>query len=200
MWQNRQPLPLIQPDTVDRPCFVLSERYPAFEGPWHAHRQAQLIYAEEGMLTIRTQAGLWVVPPGRAVWIRPGELHQGFAPRPFLLKTLYLSPDTACLPERTSVVTIEPLLDALLTEAAEFGIDYPRSGPEQRIFQVILDRLATLQPLSTFLPLARDKRLATLTRHLESTPDDPRPLSDLALLSGMTARTANRLFRKETGL
>lgn len=201
MWQTGQPDAPCSPDQIDSPCFVLTEQYPAFEGPWHAHRQAQLIYAVDGLLSIRTRSGLWVVPPGRAVWLPPGELHQGLAARPFRLKTLYLSSASiTCLPVETSVVAVDPLLDALLTEAAGFGAGYAENGPEARLFQVVLDRLAMLKPVGTFLPAVSDKRLLTLTRLLESAPSDQRPLAELAPLSGMTARTASRLFRQETGL
>lgn len=47
--------------------FVLAERYEPVEGPWHSHRRAQLLHASEGVLTVRTSAGLWVVPPQREV-------------------------------------------------------------------------------------------------------------------------------------
>ncbi len=192
----------IDPDTAERPVFVLSERYAAFNGPWHAHRRSQLVYASDGMLTTRTATGLWVVPPQRAIWIPANERHQGSAARGFHLKTLYADPrSVARLPKVCCVVAVDPLLEALLTEAASFGMAYPSRGPQQRLIRVILDRLAAgLQTVPSHLPLPQDGRLRRLTARLERDPADPRPLEALAAASGMTARTAARHFLKDTGL
>lgn len=191
---------IIDPDTASCPVFVLTEQYPAFDGPWHAHQRGQFIYASEGLLTTRTALGLWVVPPGRAVWIVPGELHKGSAPKPFDLRTLYLQPGFATMPQRCCVVSVDRLLDALLVEASTFGMSYPCDGPEQRLMQVILDRLTTLEISPSYLPTPTDARLVRLVAILERDPADQRPLEALATASGMTARTAARLFVKETGL
>jgi AraC-like DNA-binding protein len=191
---------IVDPDAVTCPAFVLSEQYPAFEGPWHAHRHAQLIYASDGMLTIRTASGLWVVPPRRAVWIVPGEMHRGSAPKSFRLRTLYVELGIAQVPSKCCVVSVDSLLDALLIEASNFGTAYPLEGPEQRLMQVILDRLSTLETISSYLPTPTDARLVRLITILERNPADSRPLDALAVASGMTGRTAARLFVKETGL
>lgn len=166
---------LINPDEANCPCFVLSESYEAFEGPWHSHERAQFVYADDGLLTVRTAAGWWVVPPQRAVWIPPRLPHQGYAPKGFRLMTLYLAAGVGPVPERCCVLSVDPLLDALLKEAATFGTDYPAEGPEQRLMAVMLDRLARLNPFDAFLPAASDPRLITLTRQLEQSPEDPAP-------------------------
>jgi quercetin dioxygenase-like cupin family protein len=37
--------------------------------PEHSHPEDQLLFASEGVMTVRTKQGVWVVPPLRAVWI-----------------------------------------------------------------------------------------------------------------------------------
>lgn len=191
---------LIDPDAVACPLFVMSEPYAAFDGPWHAHRRAQFIYAADGVLTIRTTNGMWVVPPQRAVWIMPGEKHKGSAPRAFRLKTLYVEPGLPVVPDTGCVVSVDRVLDALLSEASTFGPSYPDTGPEQRLMQVVMDRLTRLKEIPAFLPSALDPRLVSLTMTLERDPTDNRPLDALAAECGMTARTASRLFVRDTGL
>lgn len=191
---------LVDPDQAARPVFVLSERYASLRSPWHRHRRAQFVYASEGVHTVRTAVGLWVVPPQRAVWILPGERHRGHAPRGCWLRTLYAEPGAVPMPPRCRVVNVDPLLRLLLVEASGFGPDHPAHGPEQRLMQVIVDRLSALQEVPAGLPLAVDPRLVRLTRRLETDPADPRPLAALAADCGMTERTAARLFLKDTGL
>ena len=37
----------------------------------HDHPYAQLIYAVSGVMVVRTEAGQWVVPPTRGIWMPP---------------------------------------------------------------------------------------------------------------------------------
>src|SRR4051794_40512216 len=57
----------IDPDKAERDVFVLGDRHRSLETPWHSHERAQLIHVSEGVLTVRTKDGLWMVPPQRAV-------------------------------------------------------------------------------------------------------------------------------------
>jgi AraC-like DNA-binding protein len=190
----------VDPDAAGRPVFVLAEHYDAGLGPWHAHRRAQLIHASEGVLTVRTDSGLWVVPPQRAVWVLPGVRHQVGSGKAFRLRTLYAEPKAVALPDQCRVVAVDRLVEALLEEAAGFGADYPAKGPEARLIQVILDRLPSLALAPLELPAPRDPRLVRITRGLEKDPADPRTLDEHAAEAGITARTAARLFLAETGL
>jgi AraC-like DNA-binding protein len=190
----------INPDSAPSPLFVLSERYENLDGPWHRHRRAQFVYASDGVLTTRMPDGLWVVPPRRALWILSGQLHKGSASRQFRLKTLYAEPGLPIIPKANCVVSVDGLLDALLSEAATFGMAYAQEGPEQRLMQVIMDRLPHLETLPSFLPMPQDARLLAMTARLEDSPADQRGLEAHATESGITPRTATRLFVKETGL
>jgi len=179
---------------------VYSEQHPAFDGDWHAHPCGQLIYARDGVLTIHTELRLWVVPPRRAVWIVPDTRHKGSAPKAFCLITLYVPPDLAPLPAQCTVFTVDQLLDALLCEAAGFDTTTPLDGSQTRLMQVILDRLSKLEAMRAFVPMPRDLRLVRLVSMIEQNPADSRSLEALSAQSGMTARTAARLFARETGM
>ena len=191
---------LVNPDASEQAVFVFSERYDAMEGPWHSHRRAQLIHASEGMLTVRTPTALWVVPPQRAVWICPGEVHKvTFGPGTWL-HTLYAEPACAPVPKQCCVVAVDKLLNELLMAASSFAESYPAKGPEQRLMAVILDRLPHLKIVPAHLPRPADPRLLRLAEGLEQNPADARGLDALAAAIGLTERTAARLFVKETGL
>ena len=43
--------------------------------PEHFHPEDQLIFASQGVMTLHTRQGIWVVPPSRAVWIPAGTPH-----------------------------------------------------------------------------------------------------------------------------
>jgi AraC-like DNA-binding protein len=191
---------LINPDQAERDVFVLSERYDPIEGPWHAHRRAQLIHASEGVLTVRTSAGLWVVPPQRAVWVLPGISHQVSSRKGFWLRTLYVEPGAAPLPSGCCVIGVDRLVDELLIAASKFGAAYPLGGPEERLIRVILDRLPQLTVSPLHLPSPRDPRLKGIADALAANPADSRTVGELAAMAGVTERTVARLFLKETGV
>lgn len=195
-----RPMNPIDPDASARGVFVVSDHYPAFDGHWHLHRCAQFVYACEGVLTSRTAQGLWIAPAHRGVWIPAGMLHKASASKPVRLCTLYVSPGESVTPASPTVVSVDPLLDALLTEAAEYGTNYPLDGPEQRLMRVVLDRLPRMAAVPSYLPTPSDPRLVRLTDYLEAHASDRSTLEDLASACGMTSRTAARLFIKETGL
>ncbi len=190
----------LDPDRSPRALFVLEERYSAGEGPWHQHRRAQLMYASEGVLTVRTHAGWWVVPPNRAVWLPGGTAHRVSSRSGFWLRTLYVRPRLVQLPERCRVVAVDALSRELLVAASAFGDRYRPGSSEARLLRVLVDRLPFLSTAPLQVPMPKDPRLAALVTALTLAPDDPRTMAQLASANGLTERTLSRHFLLETGL
>lgn len=191
---------LVDPDITPRPVFVLADRYARIDTPWHAHRRTQLIHVSAGVLTVLTRAARFVVPPQRAIWIGPGIAHCIRASSPFWLTTCYVEPDLLSLLAPARAVAVDRLADELLIAAAGFGGAYPETGPEARLITVLLDRLQALRPTEVVLPEPADPRLRRITDRLIADPAEPAPLNDLAAQAALTARTAARLFVRDTGL
>jgi AraC-like DNA-binding protein len=191
----------MNPDAAPRGAFVLDETYAATDGPWHAHRRAQLVHAAEGVLIVTTPTGRWIAPPQRAVWVPAGMKHSVASRRAFRLLTLYVAPGTAALPDQCRVVAVDRLVAELLSAAAALGPAYPEGGPEERLLRVILDRLPALAvaPL-LHLPEPTSRELKRITRALSLHPADPRTLEDWSATVGITSRTAARRFVAETSL
>lgn len=191
---------VVNPDEARGSAFVLTQWYDASPGDWHSHRRAQLIHASEGILTVYTEQGMWLVPPQRAVWIASGTTHKVSSIKPFALRSLYLSARSPHAPSSSKVVTVTPLLDELMAHAAKFGLQGPHDAAGLRLLRVLLDQLPTLQPIASYLPRPLDSRLRRLVTALEHNPADASTLDQLAADCGMTGRTAARLFVAQTGL
>ncbi|APR39742.1 AraC family transcriptional regulator [Paraburkholderia sp. SOS3] len=190
----------IEANLAQRPVFVLAERHDALDKPWNAEHRAQFVQVSEGVLTVCTDGGLWVVPPHHAVWLLPGAPHRATSLTPVVTRTLYADADAVPVPAQNVVVSVDPLVDELLLAAAQSGDDYPPDGPEARLIDVIVDRLPLLAvaPLSLHYP--RDRRILRIAEALSAHPAQSGVLEELAAGAGVTARTAARLFVKETGL
>jgi len=203
---------VIDPDTSGGVGFVLSERHEPAEEMWHTNPQARLIVANEAVVALHTEAGRWVAPPGCAVWVLAGVLHRVTSAAGAALRILHVNapadpdadapgaPGAAVVPADCRVIAIDALADALLSAAAGFGAGYVSGGHESRIVRVLLDHLADLplMPLSLIWP--RDPRTRHIADTLTLNPAEGDVLDNLAVAAGVTARTAARLFIKETGL
>jgi AraC-like DNA-binding protein len=188
------------PNAMQCPVFVVAERHDALDKPWLAERRAQFVHVSEGVLSVRTDSGLWVVPPHHAVWLLPGALHRASSRHPVMTRTLFANPEVVAAPARNCVVAVDPLVRELLIAAAEFGDGYAGDGPQARLVDVIVDRLPLLAAAPLSLPYPRDRRILRIAESLIAQPAQPGVLDELAADAGVTARTAARLFVKETGL
>lgn len=168
---------------------------------WHRHRRAQLVYANQGVMTVTTSSAIYTVPPQRAVWM-PGETaHQIDARRSVTMRSLYIKLSlTEAFSPHPYVLQITPLLRELIATAFAIGNGYLPDSPQSRIMQVILDQIAAQPPLELVLPLPSDSRLLRITRSLMINPADRRTLDEWAKEVGASKRTLNRLFSKQTDM
>ncbi len=169
---------------------------------WHTHRRHQLLYAIEGGMTVHTDAGIWVVPPHRAVWVPGGMRHQvrGGDVR-LSMRNVKIEPRAAArLPAECCVVGVSPLLRELILSAVPFGGGYDLNGAEGRLVRVLLDQIRNLRTAPLHLPLLHDRRLKRVAQALQANPADPTGVDAWAARIGMSARTFSRRFQRETGM
>lgn len=179
------------------------ELEPGYRYPPHNHPWGQLVYALDGSLTVESEAGSWLAPPQRAVWVPPNIDHAVSATGPASFRSLYCDAEASgTLPGRVTVLEIAPLLRELIRAFAALPERYDREGPDGRLVAVVLDRLraAPATPAPLHLPLPRDRRLQLVTTALIADPADGRGLEKLAAGAGASVRTLARLFQRETGM
>ena len=173
-------------------------------GSWtrpHRHRWAQLSYAIEGVLHVRAQAGSFLAPPHRAIWVPPGVEHAVLTSERAQMRSLYIDAARAPWPEpRCRVLEVSPLARELIRAAAELPARYDERGADGRLAEVLLDQIAAMREVALSLPLPVDPRLSEMSRALLASPDDRRSMGAWARLVGMSERTLARLLRRETGL
>ena len=166
----------------------------------HTHGHAQLLYALSGLMRVATDAGVWVVPPQRAVWIPEGMPHQVTMVGQVEMRSLYVVNGLEGLPNDCEVVAVSPLLRELIAAFAEARLDYAPEGPEARLSAVILDQLRNPVTATLHLPIPRSERLRPIVEAVLDDPADPRGLEDWARFAGASARTLARLFETEAGM
>ena len=173
--------------------------------PPHSHRRAQLVYASDGVMTVTTADGAFVVPPYRAVWMPAGAEHRIDASGTVCMRTIYIDTDHAGaaggrLPGAMCVLHVTPLLRELILAAVDAPQVFQPDGPEARLMAVILDQIQVLPVAPLSLPTPKDARLRRIADALLADPADERGIDDWARLAGASVRTLARLFQTETGM
>jgi AraC-like DNA-binding protein len=171
--------------------------------PPHEHPWAQLLYASEGVIRVRTDHGMWILPPRRALLIAPGIVHELTMLGRVQIRTLYIAAELAtgvATASGCTVLEVSPLLRELVLALSDEPMAYPAAGRAAQLAQLILLELARMKTVPIAVPWPRDRRLQALCADIMAHPAGARTLEDRAFEAGASARTLIRLFPKETGL
>ena len=167
----------------------------------HRHPTAQLIHAVHGVMVVATDAGQWVVPPTRGIWMPAQTDHWVRAIGEVHMRTLYIHQDALPgLPAECKAVGISPLLRELILEAIHVKQPYADDSRDGRLMRLILDEVNVLPSLPLHLPQPNDARLLRICETISARPDDASTLADWAVRLDIDVKTVQRLFYKETGM
>ncbi|WP_343630284.1 helix-turn-helix transcriptional regulator [Roseateles sp.] len=187
---------------LDRHTVAMEADYPsgAVTG-WHSHPRAQLLYAIDGVMLVDSAAGFWVVPPNRALWLVAGERHSVRMAGLVKMRTAYIdATQLGDLPERTCVLNVSPLLRELLVAAVQVPVDYEERGRDGSLMELLIHELRRATTLPLHLPMPDDDRLRTICDELAEKPADAATAQEWAERLGVSSKTVQRLFVKETGM
>lgn len=188
--------------SIPRPIVAMAKEFPSGHLiSFHQHSRAQLLYASSGVMTVKTNNGIWVVPPLRAVWIPAHTRHQIEVAGHLSMRTLYIDPTFFPGPsEGCCVIAVSPLLKELILYAVDLPRLYPLEGQEERLLTVILDQISNMSTAPLELQIPVDARLKKIYKRLSNSPGNNRTLEDWGKIVGATGRTLARHFRLETGM
>jgi AraC-like DNA-binding protein len=177
------------------------DRGPGAESPRHCHPTAQLLYAVKGVMLVETDAGQWIVPPTRGIWVPIGVWHRTVMLGEVLMRTVYIRHEKlAGLPTECCVVGVSPLLRELILAAIVLPLDYDEQGRDGHLVQLLLDEIQRMPSLALAVPEPSSANLQRLCRALREQPDEGRPLVAWAAELAMDVRTLQRRFMRETGM
>ncbi|MFZ3572636.1 AraC family transcriptional regulator [Streptomyces sp. BH097] len=165
----------------------------------HRHDDHQIVYAGRGVVAVTTDAGSWVAPGTRALWVPADTVHAHQAHGDVELHFVGLPASENPLGLATpAVLAVGPLLRELIVE-------YTRTpeaeGPERaRLRTVLLDQLKLSPQQPLHLPTPTAPLLRSVCDLLHADPADRRTLAELGREVGASDRTLSRLFRSDLGM
>lgn len=165
----------------------------------HRHDDHQIVYAGRGVLSVTTDAGSWVAPGTRAIWVPAGTVHahRAYGGLDLHLVGLPAAENPLGL-DAPTVLAVGPLLRELLI--AYTGTEGGDTPERSRLRAVLLDQLRASPQQPLHLPAPTAPLLRRLCGILRADPGDSRTLAELGREVGASDRTLSRLFRADLGM
>lgn len=162
----------------------------------HAHGAHQIVHALAGVMRVLVDDGIWIVPPGRALWVPARTFHEIHCIGLLRMRTVYLNGDHPSFPAAVQVTGVSALMREIMVRLAEGAKSYQLP----HLAALLVDEIAalTFEPLR--LPRARDERIARLGAALLEEPADPTSLRGWADHLALSPRTLIRRIKAETGM
>ena len=168
----------------------------------HRHACGQLSVVLGGTMTVTVQQGWWLVPPGLAIWIPPGQTHAAsYSESSSLINLKFDATMAARLPGHGVPLVVSDLLRELAREAARLSGDVAMAEPLTLVADLIVHQVRRpVEAPGLFVPQGRDRRLRQVIDFLRDNPGSHANIEALATLAHTSSRTLARLFVDETAL
>jgi hypothetical protein len=155
----------------------------------------QLLYTASGVLTIRSNGGVWTIPPDRALWIPAGEPVIMSGRRPVAVRALYLPADgdVVAASGRMRALALPRFGRELLLHMVTRCPLYDHRPVDRALRTVLVDQVAQWADAPLGLPIPRDPRARAFVDALTAGAAEP-------IRIGASTRTQERLFLAETGI
>ncbi|MEG3001314.1 MAG: helix-turn-helix transcriptional regulator [Comamonas sp.] len=189
-------------DQLPQPVVAMESRWHhgASTG-WHSHPRGQLLYATEGVMVIHTEAGSWVIPPNRALWMVTSLQHNVTMSGDVVMRTAYINvQQVPAMPAHSCAINVSPLLRELLVEAVRITPGAAPSPRNARVLDLLIDEIQISPTLPLHLPLPQDARLQRICTALMEYPADAASAAQWAQSIQVAERTLHRLFAQDTGM
>ena len=173
---------------------------PDFRVPDHVHHSHQLIYATQGVMEVSSGQSSWLIPPQFAIWIPADTTHRIRMSGAVSMRTLYVRPAIGHrLPRVCAVLHVSPLLRELVLHAVRLGNLRARNRVHAALRDVIVSQLECASAIPTSMTMPADPRALRIARSCVADPAAA-SLQTLCDRTGVSVRTIERIFRRETGV
>lgn len=169
--------------------------------PSHLHSSGEFNFCYKGVLNINVSDKHFLVPPQYGLWLPPHTEHIAFNDDEVTHCCLYIVHEyCASLPKTPTILILNPLIRSILWFLQDQAIDSPKTDKDKRLLQVLVDQLAEMREIDSYLPASEDCTLKPILAFLDHHPNSELTLLELAALFNTTERTLIRHCKKELGM
>ncbi len=167
--------------------------------PVHEHEEGQVLFARAGIMEVKADRQLIIVPSSRLVWVPPGVGHSIRFRTDTKMRTAFIDPNVLDNTfERISIFQASGLFREIIIKIVEDN--FCEKDYKNLLESVLIKELSSLrsEPFSIKLPI--DVRARRVADALLTDPSNSAKIDEWADLAACSAKTLSRLFVKETGL
>lgn len=188
--------------TLGRPVLPRATNMPPWEHvKTHKHTWGQLAYTSNGVLTLFTPEGKFIIPPQQALWLPPGLEHESFCRYGGKFRSVYIDEKfTERLGTSAKSIEVDSVLRALILEICTWQDDYQLDDKTQRFIDVFIDRIELAKETNFVMPLSEDVRLMPIISELLANPGNKLTIEQWGEKVGASSRTLSRLFNKQMNM
>lgn len=169
--------------------------------PSHKHEGGEFVYSFKGVMEVKAAGQHFLAPPQYGIWLPPGIEHIGLNRREAGHCSLYIAADRCRrLPQTPCALSVSPLIVAMLDHLRAQPSGLAPTPENDRLLQVLVDRLAAAPCAGSYLPASTDPVLAPVLDALQAHPEDNRTLPELAAFAHTTERTLIRRCQRDLGM
>ncbi|MGR5063904.1 AraC family transcriptional regulator [Photobacterium sp. DNB22_13_2] len=203
MSQNHSTIKGFDPDLYDRKVVIATfTDYPeGREYHRHSHNKDQLVLPVFGAMTSEVEDGIWMVPNQSALWIPAGQIHVNKPSTKSCFHFVYFQSDLLqAMPQKCCTLFTTPLIRELIEHLAALDQFETPDNDSDRIMDVLIQQLTTMQVQQLNFVIPDDQRLQTIANILRLHPSDRRTVGEWAEYVAMSERSLARLVVQQTGL
>ncbi|MDR2271757.1 MAG: AraC family transcriptional regulator [Sphingobacterium sp.] len=189
---------------IEKSNFVWFEENWIHDDALHTHRKAQLIYVEQGFQYLTVAGKMYLLPQNHVAWVPSNALHKTNSHSERIkLMTLFfdMEPGDQFF-ENVQIFAAPKVLREMIRYAEKWSKLTEENEHEKIFLRAIRNELPSFgsRLLHLEITLPSENRLQTVLNHLHDHYTHPIKMEDIAILSNLSLRTVERLFKKETGM
>lgn len=168
----------------------------------HFHKTGQLSLTLGGVMYVRAETRLFIVPPQMAIFIPKNTSHYHIMRKDLVLNTLYLSEKyTKNLPKKVTLLTITDLAKNLILRITQLKGSDLETKETKRLLATLIDELKNTTVIDySELPLSDNPIILKVYQQFNQANTTYPSIEELAKLVHISSRTLLRIFKQETGM
>src|SRR5882757_5312320 len=152
-----------------------------------------------GVMNVHCGRSVWLIPPHFGLWIPARVPHQIRMPEPVSMRTLYIRRALVNISRSCTVLHARSFLRELIVEIVRLGTLRRGQRVERALCEVLISELQRAPAMPTAIDLPIDRRALAVAHAVMDNAGTNMPLKSLCAAAGVSARTLERIYRRDVG-
>lgn len=189
---------------IKKSTFVWFEENWVHDDELHKHQKAQLIYVKQGFQYLTVAGKMYLLPQNHVAWIPSNAIHKTNS-HSKSIKLMVLFFDVSLADpffKDVQIFAAPKVLKEMICYTEKWSKLTEENEREKIFLQALLSELPSFgtQLLNLEITLPTENRLHNILQHIHKHYTKSIKMEEIAILSNLSLRTIERLFKKETGM